>query len=171
MEDAPASAVPADPSISRRLSAVRIIPASPAEVFAVLRDPQGHVAIDSSGMLQSAEGDTVTGVDDRFLVHMDRESLGDYDLGHYDVTVVITAFEPDTQIEWTIEGNMDPEIGHRYGYLLRDIGDATEVESYYDWNSAHPDWRDSGVLPVLDQKALRATLGILERAVRRGYVR
>lgn len=171
MADSTAPVEPTDPAASRRLAAVRTIPAAPMEIFDVLCDPQGHVAIDSSGMLQSAEGETVTGVDDRFVVHMDRESLGDYDLGHYDVTVVITAFEPHSQIEWTIEGNMDPQIGHRYGYLLREIDGATEVESYYDWNSAHPDWRDSGVLPVLDQKALRATLGILERAVRRGYVR
>jgi hypothetical protein len=43
--------------------------------------------------------------------------------------------------------------------------------SYYDWSDAHPKWRDSGILPVLDASALKATLGILERAVRRGYVR
>lgn len=46
----------------------------------------------------------------------------------------------------------------------------TEVLSYYDWSDAHPEWRDSGVLPVLDASALRATLGILDRAVRRGHV-
>jgi hypothetical protein len=58
-----------------RIEVERPIAATPAEVFAVLSDPQGHVAIDSSGMLMSAEGDRVTAVDDTFVVHMDREAL------------------------------------------------------------------------------------------------
>ncbi len=154
-----------------RLEARRMIPAPAHQVFAVLCDPDGHVAIDSSGMLQSAEGSQVAAVGDRFVVHMDRESLGDYDLGHYDVTVIITRFQPDVEIAWTIDGQIRPPIGHTYGYRLAPVGVGTEVVSYYDWSDANPKWRDSGVLPVLDAAALRATLGILERAVRRGYVR
>lgn len=156
----------------RRLEARRIIAASPEQIFAVLCDPDGHVAIDSSGMLQSAEGPVVSAVGDRFLVHMDREALGDYDLGRYRVEVIITRFEPGAEIAWTIDGALKPPIGHTYGYRLTPSGnaDTTEVVSYYDWSDAHPDWRDSGVLPVLEASALKATLGILERAVRRGYV-
>ena len=155
--------------------------AAPADrVFDVLCDPDGHVAIDSSGMLQAAEGAVVTAEGDRFVVHMDRESLGDYDMGEYDVTVIITRFEPDAEIAWTIDGAIAPPIGHTYGYRLTPLVDGdgddtdearTEVVSYYDWSEAHPKWRDSGVLPVLDASALKATLGILDRAVRRGYVR
>ena len=162
-----------------RLEARRVIEAPAESVFAVLCDPDGHVAIDSSGMLQSAEGPVVGAEGDRFVVHMDRESLGDYDLGRYDVTVIITRFEPGVEIAWTIDGTIKPPIGHTYGYRLTplepDGGAAapprTEVLSYYDWSDAHPHWRDSGVLPVLDASALKATLGILDRAVRRGYVR
>ena len=156
-----------------RLEARRVITAPADRVFAVLCDPDGHVAIDSSGMLQAAEGSVVTAEGDRFVVHMDRESLGDYDMGEYDVTVIITRFEPDAEIAWTIDGAITPPIGHTYGYRLipLDGGDRTEVVSYYDWSEAHPRWRDSGVLPVLDASALKATLGILDRAVRRGYVR
>jgi hypothetical protein len=43
-----------------RIDVSRTIPAKPAEIFAVLTDPQGHVAIDSSGMLMDAEGERVT---------------------------------------------------------------------------------------------------------------
>ncbi|EFV93350.1 hypothetical protein ES5_01301 [Dietzia cinnamea P4] len=166
-----------------RLEARRVITAPADRVFAVLCDPDGHVAIDSSGMLQAAEGSVVTAEGDRFVIHMDRESLGDYDMGEYDVTVIITRFEPDAEIAWTIDGAITPPIGHTYGYRLiplsnGDNGDGdgaegarTEVVSYYDWSDAHPKWRDSGVLPVLDASALKATLGILDRAVRRGYVR
>src|SRR5699024_11114750 len=82
----------------------------------------GHVSIDASGMLQSADGPHVAAVGDRFVVHMDREALGDYDLGLYDVTVIITRFVQDTEIEWTIDGAMKPPIGHVYGYRLTPSG-------------------------------------------------
>lgn len=163
-----------------RLEASRVIAAPAADIFAVLCDPDGHVAVDSSGMLQSADGTPVAAEGDTFVVHMDREALGDHDLGRYDVTVIITRFDPPTdgaaEIAWTIDGAIKPPIGHVYGYRLRPVeggapAGATEVVSYYDWSDAHPDWRDSGILPVLDAAALRATLGILERTVRRGYVR
>ena len=174
-----------DAASGYRYEARRVIAAPAETIFAVLCDPDGHVAIDSSGMLQSAEGPVVTAEGDRFVVHMDREALGDYDLGRYDVTVIITRFEPGVEIAWTIDGTIQPPIGHTYGYRLTPVDDpgggggagggddaaATEVISYYDWSDAHPQWRDSGILPVLDASALRATLGILERAVRRGYVR
>lgn len=150
----------------RRIQVTRRIAASPAAIFAVLTDPQGHVAIDSSGMLQSAEGAPVSAVGDSFVVHMDREALNDYpELGRYDVTVRITTFEADREIAWTIISQMDPPLGHVYGYRLEPVDDGTEVTSYYDWNDAHEVWRDSGVFPVLDQGALRATLGILARQV------
>jgi hypothetical protein len=55
---------------------------SPAgEIFTVLTDPWGHVAIDSSGMLMAASGDVVARVEDTFVVHMDREALNDYPSG------------------------------------------------------------------------------------------
>ncbi|MBB3088460.1 polyketide cyclase [Nocardioides albus] len=153
---------------SERIDAERIIPASPTDIFAVLTDPDGHVAIDSSGMLQSAEGPVVAAVGDRFVVHMDREALGDYPMGRYDVTVIITGFEPGRAIEWTIDGTIKPPIGHRFGYVLEqlDSGD-TRVTSYCDWSTALPEWK--AIFPVIDQKSIRATLGILDRAVRRGY--
>src|SRR5580700_3081480 len=40
-----------------RLEVQRAVAASAGEIFAVLTDPQGHVAIDSSGMLMEASGD------------------------------------------------------------------------------------------------------------------
>lgn len=67
-----------------------MIPASPNAIFAVLSDPDGHVTIDSSGMLQGACGDLVTAVGDAFVVHMDHESIGDLPTGTYDVRVLIT---------------------------------------------------------------------------------
>ena len=102
-----------------RIETERLIAAPASEIFALLCDPQGHVAIDSSGMLQDASGEPVTGVGDTFVVHMDRESLNDFpELGKYDVTVTIRDFEPDRLISWTILGRVRPQIGHVYGYRL-----------------------------------------------------
>jgi hypothetical protein len=153
-----------------RIEVTRTIAAPPEQIFAVLTDPQGHVAIDASGMLMDAEGARVTAVGDQFLVHMDREGLGDLPMGRYDVTVTITAFTPDAEIAWTILGAIRPGIGHVFGYHLSPATDGTLVTSYYDWSAINDDWRKLGIFPVIDQKSLRATLGILDRTVRRGYV-
>ena len=154
-----------------RLEVQRIITASPAAIFAVLCDPQGHVAIDSSGMLMDADGEVVSAAGDSFVVHMDREALNDYPLGRYDVTVTITTFVPDREIAWTILGQIRPPIGHIYGYLLEPTADGTLVTSYYDWSTISADWKESGIFPVISEAALRATLGILARTVARGYPR
>jgi hypothetical protein len=152
----------------------RTIAAPAPDIFAVLCDPQGHVAIDSSGMLQDADGDPVRAVGDSFVVHMDRESLNDYpQLGKYDVTVEIREFEQDRLISWTILGRLRPQIGHIYGYQLQPADDAaaTVVTSFYDWSNIDPHYRDAGIFPILSEGVLRATLGILDRTVRRGYPR
>ncbi len=151
-----------------RIEVQRTIHAAPSDVFRVLSDPKGHVAIDSSGMLMSAEGDRVTGVGDTFVIHMDREALNDYPLGLYDVTVTITKFLEDREIAWTVAGLVRPSIGHVYGYRLEPSDDATLVTSYYDWSGISPEWRDAGIFPVISEAALRATLGILARNVARG---
>ena len=95
-----------------RFEVQRTIKAAPDEIFRVLRDPRGHVAIDSAGMLMSATGEPVSGVGDSFVVHMDREALNDYPLGEYDVTVNIITYEQDREIAWPIGGLMTPSIVH-----------------------------------------------------------
>jgi len=152
---------------TERMEVQRTIEAPPAAIFEVLADPQGHVTIDSSGMLLDATGDPVTAVGDRFVVHMDREALNDYPMGKYDVTVIITAFEPDREIAWTIDGQLQPPIGHVYGYTLEPTDDGTLVTSYYDWSDIHPQWREANIFPIIPETALRATLGILARTVGR----
>jgi hypothetical protein len=150
---------------SERLEVQRTIPAAPATIFRLLCDPQGQVAIDSSGMLQDATGESVTAVGDTFVVHMDREALNDFPMGRYDVTVSIVTFVPDREIAWTILGQIQPPIGHVYGYILEPVEDGTLVTSYCDWSKIDETWRDAGIFPVISEGALRATLGILARTV------
>ena len=154
---------------SERIEVERRIPADAARIFSVLRDPQGHVTIDSSGMLMDATGEPATKAGDEFVVHMDREALNDYPMGRYDVTVTITTFEQDREIAWTIVGQIRPQIGHVYGYRLEpvDDGSATVVTSYYDWSNIDEQWRQADIFPVVPESALRATLGILERTLAR----
>ncbi len=152
---------------NERMEVQRTINADPAAIFRVLSDPQGHVLIDSSGMLLDATGDPVTGVGDSFVVHMDREALNDFPLGRYDVTVTIKTFEQDREIAWTILGQIRPQIGHVYGYTLEPLEAGTLVTSYYDWSEIDPQWREADVFPIIPESALRTTLGILARTVAR----
>src|ERR1700682_3313848 len=113
--------------MTERIEVQRTIAAPSADIFAVLCDPQGHVAIDASGMLQDADGDPASAVGDSFVVHMDRESLNDFPLGKYDVTVTIREFDKDRLIAWTVLGQIKPDIGHVYGYRLEPAARRTPV--------------------------------------------
>ena len=160
-----------DAASTDRMEVRRAIAADPHDIFEVLCDPAGHVRIDSSGMLMGSSGDPASAAGDTFTIHMDRESLNDFPLGLYDVTVEITAFEPDREIAWTVLGQLDPPIGHIYGYRLEPMDGGTIVTSYYDWSDIHPQWREAGIFPILSEGALRATLGILARTVAPGKPR
>lgn len=150
---------------TERMEVQRTIEADPATIFKVVSDPKGHVAIDSSGMLQSSTGDPATAVGDTFVIHMDREALNDFPMGKYDVTVHITTFEPDREIAWTILGQIKPQIGHVYGYRLEPVDGGTLVTSYYDWSEIDAQWKEANIFPIIPESALRATLGILARTV------
>ena len=158
---------------TERFEVERTIEADAPTIFRLLCDPQGHVSIDSSGTLMSAEGRPVGAVGDHFVVHMDREALNDLPIGRYDVTVTISVFEPDREIAWTVLGRIRPPLGHVYGYRLRPGPEAgaTVVTSYYDWSAVDPTRREAAVFPVIPEAALRATLGILARTATQGWPR
>ena len=149
--------------LSDRIEVTRPIPAPPSVIFDIVRSPAGHVAIDTSGMLQDFTGEPAEKVGDTFVVHMDRESLNDFPLGKYDVTVHIIVFDRDREIAW----NLGDDIGipHFYGYRLEPADDGlTNVTSYYDWSKVTGELKDR--FPIVPDSALRATLGILERTAR-----
>ena len=96
------------PSEGERIEVQRTIAADPATIFRVLCDPQGHVAIDSSGMLMEATGEPVSAVGDSFVVHMDREALNDYPMGLYDVTVPSRRSSPTVRSRGRSSGRSVP---------------------------------------------------------------
>ena len=152
--------------MDERFEVQRLIPADASTIFAVVSDPKGHVAIDASGMLQSFTGEPAKAAGDTFVIHMDREALGDFPMGKYDVTVTITGYEQDEYISWEVSGAGFPSIGHYYGYRLEPADGGTLVTSIYDWSNIGDDWRAPGAWPIIPGSALKATLGILERTVR-----
>ena len=151
--------------LTDRIEVTRPIPAPPSAIFDIVRSPAGQVAIDASGMLQDFTGEPAEKVGDTFVIHMDRESLNDFPLGKYDVTVRIITFDRDREIAW----DLGPDVGiaHFYGYRLEPgDGAVTNVTAYYDWSKVGDDIKDR--FPVVPETALRATLGILERTARTG---
>ncbi len=157
----------------QRIEVERAIAAEPEAIFEILRSPEGHVQIDASGMLMSSTGESASAVGDRFTVHMDRDALRDFDLGLYDVIVVISEYEQDREIAWTIDGQMQPPIGHVFGYRLEPVEGGTNVTSYYDWSDIHENYRELAAshFPIISETNLRATLGILARTVAPGQPR
>jgi len=156
---------------TERIEVSRAIAASPATIFAVLRDPNGHVSIDGSGMLMAASGQPASAVDDTFVIHMDRDALRDVDLGEYDVTVSFVAFDQDREIAWTVGRSAEERFGHIYGYRLEPIAEGTLVTQYYDWSGIPDEFKQRVTFPVVPESALRATLGILARTVAPGVGR
>jgi hypothetical protein len=151
--------------LSDRIEVTRPIPAPASAIFDVVRSPEGHVAIDASGMLQDSTGEPAGQVGDTFIIHMDRESLNDLPMGKYDVTVHITVFDRDREIAWDL--GPDVPVAHYYGYRMEPgVEGATNVTAYYDWSKVSERFKPH--FPVVPESALRATLGILERTVRKG---
>jgi hypothetical protein len=154
-----------DAATPERHEVSRVIPADAAAIFAVVSSPAGHVAIDASGMLQDFTGEPARKLGDEFVIHMDREALGDLPMGKYDVTVTMTGWEQDRFLTWEVSAPGFPSIGHYYGYRLEPNDDGTTtVTSIYDWSNVDAEMKP--YWPVVPLSALKATLGILERTVR-----
>ena len=153
-----------------RMEVQRPIEATPAEIFAVVSDPNGHVAIDVSGMLQSADGQPAKAVGDTFVVHMDREALNDFPLGQ------VRRHGRDRHLRAGPRDRVEDRRGgpatdrphlrlpararrrrHPGDELLRLVDDRSGVARGATSSRSSP------------RPRCRATLGILDRTVKRGY--
>jgi uncharacterized protein YndB with AHSA1/START domain len=158
--------------MTERVSVTRRIAAPADAIYAIVSDPQGHVLIDGSGMLETAaDARALTAVGDTFDIHMDRTPLNDIPgLVKYTVRNTVTRIEPGHLIEWTIGAPEQPPLGHVYGWQLDPVGDAeTDVTNYCDWSNMSEQLRAAGrTWPIVPLEMLEETMAKLERIVTTG---
>ena len=149
-----------------RVSATRRVAASADELFLIVSDPSGQVAIDGSGMLVAApDAVPLTAVGQTFDMDMDREPLGDIPgLKEYQVRNTVTAIVPNRLVEWTVGFGDHPPFGHVYGWQLDPVGDdGTDVTNYCDWTNITPEMRSGVSFPVVPVPMLERSLENLDR--------
>ncbi len=127
-------------AVSRRISA----PAG--DVFRILADPAGHVAMDGSGMVRGAVSEAaVSGVGDVFVMKMYYSEHGDYEMNNH-----VVEYERDRRIGWEPEAGRghpdaaapDARWGQRWTFDLAPDGpDATIVTEFYDCSRVPADER------------------------------
>jgi len=153
-----------------RVSVSRTVKASPADVFRVVTDPNMHVEVDGSGMLQAApDAKRLVAVGDTFEMDMDREPLGDVPMGKYRVINTVTRIEPDALLEWNVGAIDRSPIGHVYGWEMTAVNaDETEVTNYCDWTGIPEKWLESVPFPVVPVSMLEQSVENLAELVARG---
>jgi uncharacterized protein YndB with AHSA1/START domain len=141
-----------------RIAASRTVNATAAEVFRIVTDPNMHVKIDGSGMLQAApDAKRVQAVGDTFDMDMDAAPLGSVTIGKYQVVNTVTKIVPDTLLEWSVGSRERGGFGHVYGWemLPGDTGETT-VTNYYDWTEVAEKRKDR--FPVISEAMLEASI-------------
>jgi hypothetical protein len=124
---------------SQRVEVTRRIEAPAARIFEILANPQRHMDIDGSDMLQGAVVNRpISGVGDTFNMKMHRLGRDYLMINH------VVEFEPDRRICWApAPGDVDTAggdpskigvpAGYRWGYMLTPDGDdATVVTEVFD---------------------------------------
>lgn len=160
-------------SDSQQLEVTETVPAAPEKVFALLSDPSRHVEIDGAGMLRGlASGPSpVTGIGDAFVMNMNQDGLGDYQMRSE-----IVDFEPGRRIVWAPApypphalrdkiGDVDAS-GHIWGWELEPTPTGgTRVTHIYDWSGV----RDSRALPLfprVTEEQMAASIALVADATR-----
>jgi hypothetical protein len=140
-----------DPSTATAPVTVTQCIAAPAStIFALLVDPTRHPDLDGSAMLQGALTTAKVGaVGDEF-----RMAMRNLDMGDYEMTSRVVAFEPDRCIHWAprMTASARPEIlagsirepGYVWGWDLRPVDDGvTEVTESFECSRAPAELREA----------------------------
>jgi hypothetical protein len=154
-----------------RASASRRIAAPAGDIFRIVADPKGHVAIDGSGMLVAApDSAPLTEVGQTFEMDMDRRPLGDIpNMAEYQVVNTVTALVQDRLVEWAPSGKGRQGSGNRWGWQLEPVGDGeTDVTNYTDWSNTSEEARASGRFPVVPVSMFERSLDRLAEVVAAG---
>ncbi|CAN5242674.1 SRPBCC family protein [soil metagenome] len=153
--------------MTERYVVTRTIAASPAEVFAVLADPDRHQDTEPGDWVRAAiDPKPITGTGEMFALNMFLEEAG----GHYVVYNLVTEFERDRTIAW-LPGQLDDAGRHDAGgwwwrYDLAPNGEHTDVTVTYDWTETPQTFRDQiGGMPPFPERYILESLAALDRSV------
>ena len=155
--------------MSDQIQVTKTVDAAPEKLFDLLATPSRHTDLDGAGMLRGVEGagDKVSGVGDQFILNMNNDALGDYQMLN-----TVTAFEEGRKIGWApqlhpLDGYTDKlgdvqAKGHTFTWELEPSGNGTKVTQTYDWSGVtDSDFR--GFFPMIKEEQLTETI---ERAGR-----
>lgn len=159
-------------SDDKKIQVSGTVAAPPAAIFALLSDPARHTELDGAGMLRGLDSgpSPVSRVGDAFVMNMNQEGLGDYQMRSE-----ITTFDADRSIAWApaihpagslkhLIGEVDPS-GHVYGWELAPTSDGgTQVTHTYDWSGVQ-DQAALGLYPIVNEEQLRGSIANLGNAV------
>jgi uncharacterized protein YndB with AHSA1/START domain len=142
--------VPDRPTTIALVTVTERIAAPASTIFALLVDPTRHPDLDGSAMLQGALTTAkVAAVGDEFSMAMRNPDMGDYEM-----TSRVVAFEPDRRIHWapSMTASARPEIlagsirepGYVWGWDLRPVDDGvTEVTESFECSRSPADLREA----------------------------
>jgi polyketide cyclase/dehydrase/lipid transport protein len=143
----------------------RTIPATPAEIFAILADPTRHKDTEPGDWVRDAvDTEAITGTGHMFAVNM---CFAGED---YVVHNMVTEFDRDRTIAW-LPGQLDESGTYNPGgwfwrYDLTPNGAGTDVTLTYDWSGTPKGFRDEIGMPVFAVDFIEESLASLERAIR-----
>lgn len=149
-----------------RYVVTRTIPASPANVFAVLTDPTRHQDTEPGDWVRDAvDPAPITHAGQMFAVNMFLEQAG----GHYVMHNLVTEFDQYRVVAW-LPGRLDESGAHGPGgwwwrYELTPNGEDTDVTLTYDWSGTEQGFRDTVGVPVFGSDFIEESLAALERTV------
>lgn len=145
----------------RHDTVTRLIAADPAAIFAVLRDPARHPALDDSGMVvQVLRGGPITGTGQVFRMAMTMGPGSTYETDNH-----VVVYEPDVAIGWAVaEADAQP-LGWTWRFDLEPVPGGTRVSQTYDWSGV----TDAEVLrtipfPAVPREVREETLNLLAAA-------
>lgn len=110
-------------SAEQMVSVSKTIAATPQEIFAVLSNTAGHVAIDGSGTVRATLDAVDLTLGTKFGMKM---KMG----VPYRMKSKVVEFEQDQLIAWCHFGK------HRWRYQLEETDDGTTVTETFDWSTA-----------------------------------
>lgn len=157
-------------SESEQIKVTRTVNAPAERVFVVLANPAKHTELDGSSMLRGLDGgSTLTGVGDEFIMNMNNDILGDYQMRN-----TVVSYEQGRKIGWAPAlhpegayadklGDMKPG-GHTYTWELEPAEPGkTTVTQTYDWSKVtDPQFR--GLFPMLSEQQLSDSIDRAGRA-------